>query len=186
MNTTDESIALICVWNLDAIHCKKWLMWNDYWRLCCCKVPQKQRLETLVVYCSIILSEAANHIINPIWRVHTQRGDASDASTCVSRAAAVLIHHDNAYARWRSYGKKKGWTENDEVIEKNTTHTCCYLISINNAGEGNNTLSPLSSIFFPSDTPDKIILELPVVSEKNNPKTMNKILVKIAFFIWIM
>lgn len=82
--------------------------------------------------------------------------------------------------------EKKGWTENDEVIEKNTTHTCCYLISINNAGEGNNTLSPLSSIFFPSDTPDKIILELPVVSEKNNPKTMNKILVKIAFFIWIM
>lgn len=62
--------------------------------------------------------------------------------------------------------KKKGRTENDEVTEKNTTHTCCYLISINNTGEGNNTLLPLSSIFFPSDTPDKIMLELPVVSEK--------------------
>lgn len=107
---------------------------------------------------------------------------------CLHLRFSVLIHHDNAYARWRYYEKKtKGRTETDEVTEKNTTHTCCYLISINNTGEGNNTLLPLSSIFFPSDTPDKIMLELPVVSEKKtNPKTMNKILVKIAFFIWIM
>lgn len=184
MNTTDESITLICVWNLDVIHSKKWLMWNEYWRLRCCKVPQKPRLETLVVYCSIILSEAVNHIINPIWRVHTPRGDASDASTCVSLCSSTTTTHMPADVIMR---KKKGRTETDEVTEKNTTHTCCYLISINNTGEGNNTLLPLSSIFFPSDTPDKIMLELPVVSEKKtNPKTMNKILVKIAFFIWIM
>lgn len=114
MKTIGESITFIWVWNLvlDVIHCKKCLMWNDYWRLCCCKavVP---RLETLVVYCSIILSEAVNHIINLIWRVHTQRGDGLDASTCVSRAHPHWQHVIMTLL-WKKRLDREWWSYKEE------------------------------------------------------------------------